>query len=277
MDAPPIEAKDVLDEIGYWSEVKLEILRKIATAYSTILARQPYLHHVYIDAFAGRGIHIARRTGEVVTGSPLNALRVEPPFEAYYFMDLNTDKIGALKSAIGDRPDVHVLAGDSNELLLSEVFPTLTWESYNRAFCFLDPYGLQVRWDVIAQAGALRTVDICLNFSVLDMNRNVLWRDPERVTPKRASRLDRFWGDSSWRNIAYRTDTNLFGAPEKTDNETIAAAFAERLHRVAGFAHVSEPVPMRNSRGAVLYYLVFASQKAVGVKIARDVCRGYST
>ena len=153
MEVPPIGTENTLDEIGYWSEVKLEILRKYATAYSTILASQPYLHHVYIDAFAGRGIHIARRTGEVVAGSPLNALAVEPPFEAYYFMDLDTDKIEALKSAIGDRPDIHVLPGDSNELLLSTVFPTLTWESYNRALCFLDPYGLQVRWDVVAQAG----------------------------------------------------------------------------------------------------------------------------
>lgn len=63
MEPPPVEAKETLDEIGYWSEVKLEILSKVATAYSIILARQPYLHHVYIDAFAGRGIHIARRTG----------------------------------------------------------------------------------------------------------------------------------------------------------------------------------------------------------------------
>jgi hypothetical protein len=27
------------DEIGYWSEVKLEIVRKYAKAYSTILSR----------------------------------------------------------------------------------------------------------------------------------------------------------------------------------------------------------------------------------------------
>lgn len=30
-----------LDEIGYWSEVKLDIVRKYASAYSTIMAKQP--------------------------------------------------------------------------------------------------------------------------------------------------------------------------------------------------------------------------------------------
>jgi hypothetical protein len=46
------------DQIGYWSEIKLEILKKYAAAYSTIFAAQksPPLYHVYIEGFAGRGV-----------------------------------------------------------------------------------------------------------------------------------------------------------------------------------------------------------------------------
>jgi hypothetical protein len=41
------------DEIGYWSELKLEIVRKYAAAYSTILHNQKVIkRHVYVDAFA---------------------------------------------------------------------------------------------------------------------------------------------------------------------------------------------------------------------------------
>jgi len=38
------------DEIGYWSEIKLDIIEKYALEYSKILTRQkhPELHHVYI-------------------------------------------------------------------------------------------------------------------------------------------------------------------------------------------------------------------------------------
>lgn len=44
------------DEIGYWSEVKLEIVRKYAAAYTRILATQPSIRgHLYIDGFAGAG------------------------------------------------------------------------------------------------------------------------------------------------------------------------------------------------------------------------------
>jgi three-Cys-motif partner protein len=61
------------DEIGYWSEIKLEIVRDYASAYSRIL-NSKNLPHVYIDAFAGAGQHISKNTGEFVPGSPLNAL-----------------------------------------------------------------------------------------------------------------------------------------------------------------------------------------------------------
>ena len=51
-----------IDEVGYWSELKLEIIKKYAGAYSQILAAQkPSLEHHYIDAFAGAGIHVAKR------------------------------------------------------------------------------------------------------------------------------------------------------------------------------------------------------------------------
>ena len=68
------------DEIGYWSEIKLDIVRKYASAYSAIMSTQPAIKkHIYIDAFAGAGRHVSRRTGGFVPGSPLNALEVVPP------------------------------------------------------------------------------------------------------------------------------------------------------------------------------------------------------
>ena len=66
----------LFDQIGNWSEVKLEIIKKYAAAYSTILSKQRGLHHVYIDAFAGPGVHVAKATGKFVPGSPLNALNL---------------------------------------------------------------------------------------------------------------------------------------------------------------------------------------------------------
>ena len=175
------------DEIGYRSEIKLEIVRDYASAYSRILNANK-LPHIYVDAFAGAGQHISRGTGEFVQGSPLNALNIQPPFREYHFIDLNAAKVEHLQNLVGDRRDVHIYEGDCNDVLIQNIFPTLKYESYRRALCLLDPYGLDLKWDVMFQAGQLKTIDMFLNFPVIDMNRNVLWRNPKRVSPERRAR-----------------------------------------------------------------------------------------
>src|SRR5262245_19590250 len=105
-----------LDEIGYWSEVKLDIIREYAKAYSTILTaqRNPSLHHVYIDAFAGAGLHVSKKSGGVVEGSPVIAVGTQPPFKEYHLIDLDGSKVTNLHKLFANRPDVHVHHGDCN-------------------------------------------------------------------------------------------------------------------------------------------------------------------
>lgn len=265
------------DEIGYWSEIKLEILANYAKAYSTILTAQenPSLFHVYIDAFAGAGMHLSKTSGERVPGSPLNALAVKPPFREYHLIDIDEERVEGLKELIGERPEVHVYPGDCNQILLKEVFPKVLFEDYRRGLCILDPYGLHLDWNLIQTAGQMRSIDLFLNFPVADMNRNVLWHDPTNVGPQNIARMNRFWGDESWRNIAYSTERNFFGFPEKEPNEIVAGAFRHRLKEVAGFKRVPQPLPMRNSRGAVVYYLFFASQKNTAENIVEDIFEKY--
>jgi three-Cys-motif partner protein len=65
----------------------------------------------------------------------------------------------------------------------------------------------------------------------------------------------------------------LWDAIIKQGNDAIVAAFQERLRKVAGFQFVPEPLPMKNSTNAVVYYLFFASQKPVAKKIIDDIFR----
>jgi three-Cys-motif partner protein len=157
------------------------------------------------------------------------------------------------------------------------VFPHVKFEDYRRGLCLLDPYGLQLDWNVIAEAGRMKSIEIFLNFPVMDMNRNVFWKNPAGVTAADIQRMNAFWGDESWRRVAYKSVPNLFGADEeKTDNETVAQAFRERLRKVAGFSGVPDPVPMRNKKGAIVYYLFFASPKPlVPGKIITDIFAKY--
>lgn len=263
-------------EIGVWSEAKLRLVAEYAKAYSKILSKKDSLTHVYVDAFAGPGLHRAKLSGRPVAGSPLNALTVSPPFAEHHFIDLDAEKVRALEEIAGRREDVHVYRGDCNDILVEDVFPKLTYSSFRRALCLLDPYGLHLNWEVIATAAELRTVEIFLNFPIHDINRNVLVRDPAKRDPRQVARLDAYWGDGTWREVAYTTEANLFGFEEKIcTNDELAEAFRRRLVEVAGFAYVPEPVYMRNSIGAGLYYLFFASHKPVAAKIVNNIFDKY--
>ncbi len=262
------------DIIGYWSEIKLDILREYAQAYSKILTAKRF-HHVYVDAFAGARKHISRTTGAFVPGSPQIALDISPPFKEYYFIDIDSAKVAELNKAVQNRPEAHVYEGDCNKILLEQVFPKVKYEEYCRGLCLLDPYGLHLNWEVIRTAGQMKSIDMFLNFPVADMNRNVLWRNPENVASADISRMNAYWGDESWRKIAYSKEGNLFGFETKTDNDTVALAFQERLQKQAGFLEVPTPLPMTNSKGAIIYYLFFASQKAVAKGIVRDIFKKY--
>jgi three-Cys-motif partner protein len=258
------------DEIGYWSEVKLEIIKRYGAEYSKILSAQGF-DHAYIDAFAGGGHHVAKSTNELISGSPLNALAIEPPFNEFFLIDLEPLKTGRLRQIVGEREDVHILEGDCNQLLLGTVFPTIRYDKYRRALCLLDPYGLHLNWDVIQTAGKSGLIEIFLNFPVADINRNVLWHDPSKVSEKQTARMTAFWGDESWKTVAYSSEGELFGHLHKEPNEIIAEAFRNRLKKVAGFQFVPEPLPMRNSSNAVVYYLYFASPNKTGDKIVRHI------
>jgi len=170
-----------LDEVGDWSELKLEILSKYASAYTKIL-RGNRLHPIYIDGFAGAGQHVSKRTKELIPGSPLNALNVQPPFEEFHLIDLSKERVENLQRLTTDKKNVHIYSGDSNAILIAEIFPKVRYEDYRRALCVLDPYGLHLDWKVIRTAAESNTIEIFLNFPVMDMNMNVLWRHPEAVT-----------------------------------------------------------------------------------------------
>jgi len=266
-----------LDEIGYWSEVKLEIIKKYATAYAKILSKQKNIHRfIYIDAFAGAGTHISKETGASIPGSPSIALQILPPFSEYHFIDLSRKKIAALKSIAEGRKNVFFYEEDCNNILSEKVFPHCRYKDYARGLCLLDPYALSVDWQVLETAGKMGSVDVFYNFMIMDANMNIFWFDQSKVSTEQIARMDKVWGDHSWKDAAYRKTEDLFDEiEEKTDNQHIADAFRKRLSDVAGFKYVPNPMPMRNSRGAVIYYLYFASPNKTGHKIVDQIFSKY--
>ncbi len=231
----------------------------------------------YIDAFAGAGKHISKTTGEFVPGSPLNALNVTPPFTEYYFIDLDEEKADVCAEIARNNSNVHPYHGDCNEILAKEIFPKLRYDSFRRALCVLDPYGIHLQWKTLKTAAELKTVDIFINFPIMDINRNILFEDLSKADPEDIERMNAFWGDESWKELLYREQTTLFGDTQHIKVESyhaLAKEFVKRLQE-AGFKNVPKPILMRNTKNGPLYYLFFASQKSVPNKIMNDIFDKY--
>jgi three-Cys-motif partner protein len=159
---------------------------------------------------------------------------------------------------------------------MRDVFPHARYRDYKRALCLLDPYNLNLKWEVIRAAGSEGSIEIFLNFMVMDMNMNVLKHNRSKVRNDQIERMNAFWGDASWENAGYTKSPGLFADIEqKSSDEVLAEAFRKRLQEKAGFKFVPRPIPMRNSAGAAVYYLFFASPNKTGAKIVGEIFDKY--
>jgi three-Cys-motif partner protein len=268
------------DEIGIWSEVKLAIVKEYAAAYAKILDAKRResirsLKWLYIDAFAGPGVHLSRTTGEVVDGSPLIALKTTPPFSEYHFIDADKARAHQLRTMVGARKDVHIYGEDCNLVLLRDVFPKARYSDYRRALCLLDPYNINLKWEVIETAGQMGSIELFLNFMIMDINRNALRRNRDSAIQSKIDQLTALWGDGSWEEAAFSSAGKLFEDPEKVSNEQFEMAWRKRLKEKAGFKFVSKPMPMKTKNNSVIYYLYFAAQKPVAANIVEDIFNKY--
>jgi three-Cys-motif partner protein len=268
------------DEIGIWSEVKLAIVRGYASAYAQILDATrrksiSRLKWLYIDAFAGPGIHLSKTSGQMVDGSPVIALTTQPPFSEFRFIDSDPARCRQLREIAGDRDDVNIYCEDSNDILLNDVFPRVKFSDYKRALCLLDPYNINLKWEVIEAAGKSGTIDLFLTFMIMDINRNAIRRNPTKSIQSKVAQLTRLWGDETWIDVAYGSEGKLFEDPEKVSNDTFEAAWRERLKSKAGFKYVSAPLPMKTKNNAVIYYLYFAAHKPVAADIVDEIFEKY--
>jgi three-Cys-motif partner protein len=270
------------DEIGIWSEVKLDIIKEYAAAYTKIMRAQqrdriPSLYWIYVDAYAGPGYHLSKASGDIVEGSPLLALNTNPPFDEYHFIDADRQRADGLRELVQGRSDASIYSDDCNKVLIEKVFPRAEYREYRRALCLLDPYNIDLKWEVIEAAGRSRSIEIFVNLMIMDINRNALRRDPDKSLASKVSQLTRLWGDESWREAGYDKVPNLFDqmVPQKVSNERFAEAFRQRLQKKAGFKFVSKPMPMKNRTDTVIYYLYFASQNEAGMGVVSDIFNKY--
>lgn len=266
--------KEKIDEIGRWSEDKLDLLGKYLESYTKILKNWSLCKgFYYIDAFAGTGKPKAKDEERFIEGSPARALNIKHPFTKYFFIeksDWRTSKLESLKKEFNNL-EIEIINDDCNKVLL-DLIPILNYKFYRRAFVFLDPFGMSLEWDIIQKLASTKTIEIFLNLPLMAMNRDYLINNHNNLTQKKIEKMNNFWGSSDWQDFYLEVPT-LFGTKQKIkkdiDPKKISDSFIKRLKTI--FPFVSSPLIMRNSTNAPLYCLIFAGHNEKGGKIAENI------
>lgn len=278
-------ADSAVDELGPWSVEKLDILSEYLAAYTRIMNAQGWCRgFYYVDAFTGTLTPWDRDNEEYLLGSPLRALETTPSFSGYFFIDIKqgrANRAEKLKS-LYPQQKIEVCCGDCNDVLRDMILPKVNRQSARRALVFLDPYGLQVRWETVEALAKVKTCDMFINFPIMGIIRNLPTdREPD---PAAVMAINQVFGDEAWRDGLYTkkraVQGSLFGGAAEPEI-CRARDLSERLTRyylrkIAALGlKTSSARIMRNSKNTPLYALLLATPKEAGVKIMNDIFKKY--
>jgi three-Cys-motif partner protein len=230
--------------------------------YATRNAWKKWPSHVFIDPFAGPGRILVEGEKTTRDGGAVVAWRVladAAPFSQMLVGDLDPDRAHACAErlrAIG--APVLPFVGPADETIKSMVAAVPP-----RSLCmaYIDPYNLELLSFSIIEELAKLKVDLAINFSTMDLQRNAeLEFDPKRA---------RFDGTAP----GWRQNSNVLNASK----QNVAVAFFQYWCdqvRALGFQHSKEMPLVHNDRGRAIYRMVFFARDKLPNRIWNDVARG---
>lgn len=275
------------DILQAWSIEKLKLLEQYLAAYTSILhkfrektygaAKWPASID-YVDAFAGSVTPTEKGTEKYLDGSPLVALKTSPPFERFIFIEKDQKKFKSRLEPLKDEyigREIDTRCGDCNDVIRNDIVPFYEKNSKCRAFAFLDPYGLQLKWNTVESLGKTKAFDVFINFSLMGVYRllpSSLPNDKERRI------LNSVLGNETWFERVYPESRQLslleFDAPKRERQkekliEILCDIYRKQLKTC--FEHVSRPVIMLGPTNSPLYAMILASQKKLAVDKMHEI------
>jgi three-Cys-motif partner protein len=294
---------------GSWSKSKLDCVEEYARAYLKVMQEQRWYTLEYVDAFAGRGTQTVRTRGvstdmcsffgdeseridteEFLIGSALRVLgassQAKRPFDRFTFIDADRDSCAELRSVVASgypalTHAINIVCDDANAALQQYV-STVDW-SATRSLVFLDPYGLEVEWDLICKLADTKACDVWYLFPLGGVIR--MMKNDGKLPDAWSSRLDKLFGSHDWHDEFYKPSPleSLFGPSDEiltkdATTEHVVAYVRQRLGDV--FAAVSDAAILRNSKRAPLFALVLgvsnpsSSAQDAALRIANHLVKG---
>jgi len=286
----------------------LETVAKYLGAFTTALKRQDF-RLLYVDACAGSGASIPKSalrdmddqeeqssllgsseqvadTDQIIVGSAIRALGVNIPFDQYLFNDVKKSNVAALQERVNTdfrhlKGRVKITQFDANKMLL-DLCEQTDWKS-TRAVVFVDPFGLQIKYETLEALAQTEAIDLWYLVPVFAMYRQV--RGDGEVLKDGGRSVDEAMGTKEWRHVVAvreKGQIDLFGESQMVSKRAVNVKWFEKVAmdrlKIAFDGRVVEQVLPLGRNGLHEFSLMFAwanpSEKAkLAAKLAKAVLK----
>jgi three-Cys-motif partner protein len=281
--------------VGPWAKEKLEALERYLDFYTKVLKNQRW-RTIYVDAFAGGGRALVRAEpaqgnesiplfepepvsdvdrSELIDGSPRVALNVANPFSRYVFIEndpVRCDELEAVKIEFETERQIDILLANAADGIAWVTDKPIS-KATHRGVAFLDPFGANLEWTSIEKLAATGIFEVVVNFA-LSMAIQRMLPNSGVIPDAWAKTLDAYFGSRAWFEEVYRErNGGLFNTSGFEKREDYADRLLQlyRARLKTSFGHVSTPRMIRNSKGAPLYYLLWAGPHSKGLEGANHI------
>lgn len=289
---------------GDWTERKLDALDQYLRAYAKALSKTSFAR-IYIDAFAGTGYRERKvettepvpsifdeELNELTTSEPQRfldgsakiALRIEPSFSRFIFIERNEAKVRELELLRAEFPHrascIEIRSGDAN-VSIRDI--CRNWDKRKmRGVLFIDPFGMQAEWSTVEAVASTECIDTWILFPFA-ANR-LMTKSPADIPRGWRNRLDVLFGTKEWEARFYnqRQVTDIFDGDitvieKNLTLQGLGAFYAERLKSVFPIV-APNPRVLKSARNRPLFQLFFAAANSgrggqIALKIAEHILK----
>jgi three-Cys-motif partner protein len=246
-------------ESGAWVLDKKDYVGRYLAIFTKGVSRKWGGKLAYVDLFSGPGKNVIRDTGEEVDGSPVLALQCD--FGRYVFVDV-PEVLATLRMRLRNHPKlprISFVEGDCN-LVIDEVLRQLPADHLTLAF--IDPTGLQIRFETIRRLVHNRKVDLLMT---IHFGMGIQLNLPQYIKTE-GEALTGFLGNSEWRKDVEGVATfNQAG-------RLILDRYMAQL-RTLDYLDTKDREIVRNDQNTPLYYIIMASRHKLGEKFWQEVTK----
>lgn len=257
---------------GFWTESKLDMLSAYLPAFTRACSRAPTT--VYLDLFAGQAANISRDTGKPIDGSVRRALLTTPQFHVVRGFELNANRAASLQHAYRTEfptRDVVVTPGDVHETLAASLHALSPFKKAP-TFAFVDPDGVEARWELLEALAGHRTGQMKVELFILLVSPQITRvvndkLDPDDLVHAQTQVTDLF-GSDEWKPILSARHAGELSAARTRDELTNLMRW--RIEKALGYKF-THTLRRTNVGGTPLYDMIFATDHPVGHKIMSSV------